>query len=57
MNKQVYIKIAKDEGVTILEAKEMWEDELADNGNNIEEALFTFGMEPDYPFFVGINAS
>lgn len=48
MNRQVYIKIAKDEGVTILEAKEMWEDELSENGNDVFEALATFGMEPDY---------
>lgn len=57
MNRQVYIKIAKEEGVTILEAKEMWEDELEENGNNIEEALHTFGMELDFPFSGDMDAS
>lgn len=50
MNIRVYRKIAKDEDVSISEAKEMWEEELTENGNSIEEALYTFGMEPDYPF-------
>lgn len=50
MNKKVYEKIAEEEGVTIQEAREMWKEELEENGNDIEEALYTFGLELDYPF-------
>lgn len=50
MNKRVYQKIAKDECLTIEEAREMWKEELEENGGDIEEALYTFGMEPDYPW-------